>query len=358
LDDPKRGNHRSQHRNRFDHPIREDWTMRFMQACVLGGAVAFSAAAICSARFIAVENFEELIGGPISGQNGWVGGSGNVVQADPADSTNQVLAVTNQSTILRKPMVIPSGTNRMVFLRFRLADQLSGSFGLSHLVSPTEFSDFGPELNLTNSTPDLRISSSGTPGVYDELAPVTADTWYNAWLLVNNSDHTTQVWLNDVGGAPATMLDKLSNETGEDVFGFRTVSMNDLASFYIKTGSGGSGDFGPLYLDDIYMEDTAHLNLTNPTTLPDGDFNEDGHVDAADYVVWRKIDGTAIGYEIWRSQFGQTLGSGSATLYRAAVPEPSSVLLLLGAVAACRRKRRTRARHARSTESGFYGGTR
>jgi hypothetical protein len=64
-----------------------------------------------------------------------------------------------------------------------------------------------------------------------------------------------------------------------------------------------------------------------------GDFNDDGTVDAADYVVWRKTDGSASGYNLWRSHFGQTLGSGAALpaaeSLSSSVPEPANILLLL-----------------------------
>jgi hypothetical protein len=71
-----------------------------------------------------------------------------------------------------------------------------------------------------------------------------------------------------------------------------------------------------------------------------GDFNTDGTVDAADYVVWRKNDGTQVGYDAWRANFGTSLGVGSASVdplarfpastdpLSAAVPEPSSMFLL------------------------------
>jgi hypothetical protein len=62
-------------------------------------------------------------------------------------------------------------------------------------------------------------------------------------------------------------------------------------------------------------------------TLP-GDFNGDGNVDAADYVVWRKTDGTLASYNEWRDNFGETAGSGSLGR-QSAVPEPSAVVLLL-----------------------------
>jgi acetyl esterase/lipase len=64
-----------------------------------------------------------------------------------------------------------------------------------------------------------------------------------------------------------------------------------------------------------------------------GDFNSDGSVDAADYVVWRKTDGTSEAYSLWRANFGATIGSGSslsATLpLSSAVPEPTSAILFL-----------------------------
>jgi hypothetical protein len=75
-----------------------------------------------------------------------------------------------------------------------------------------------------------------------------------------------------------------------------------------------------------------------------GDYNDDGKVDAADYVVWRKNEGTNIvlpnnpiggtidqaQYDQWRSRFGQTAASGSAN---SIVPEPSTLLLFLAFVA-------------------------
>ncbi len=60
-----------------------------------------------------------------------------------------------------------------------------------------------------------------------------------------------------------------------------------------------------------------------PVGIP-GDYNNDGRVDAADYVVWRKnpagFGGDPAGYNTWRTNFGRTSGSGSAS----AVPEPAT----------------------------------
>ncbi len=63
-----------------------------------------------------------------------------------------------------------------------------------------------------------------------------------------------------------------------------------------------------------------------------GDFNDNGIVDAADYVWWRKNSGLPASYTAWRSQFGMPAGSGSA-IAGDTVPEPSSGLLF--STAAC-----------------------
>ena len=76
-----------------------------------------------------------------------------------------------------------------------------------------------------------------------------------------------------------------------------------------------------------------------------GDFNNDGSVDAADHVVWRKGLGTIYtqaAYNVWRAHFGQTAASGAALASAQslpAVPEPASIsLLVLGAISILRRR--------------------
>jgi hypothetical protein len=73
-----------------------------------------------------------------------------------------------------------------------------------------------------------------------------------------------------------------------------------------------------------------------------GDYNNDGMVDAADFVVWRKNDGTGnlllndpiggtIGpaqYNQWRTHFGLTSVSGAVVRANASVPEPATLFML------------------------------
>jgi hypothetical protein len=65
-----------------------------------------------------------------------------------------------------------------------------------------------------------------------------------------------------------------------------------------------------------------------------GDYNHNGVVDAADYVVWRKglaATYTQDDYNVWRANFGATASSGSAgaSPSQSAVPEPSNVVLVI-----------------------------
>ena len=63
-----------------------------------------------------------------------------------------------------------------------------------------------------------------------------------------------------------------------------------------------------------------------------GDFNSDGSVDAADYVIWRKAPssyGGASGYDLWRQNFGALATGNGSALTENAVPEPHGHLMIL-----------------------------
>ncbi|HJQ78947.1 MAG TPA: hypothetical protein VJ828_03285, partial [Lacipirellulaceae bacterium] len=101
---------------------------------------------------------------------------------------------------------------------------------------------------------------------------------------------------------------------------------------------GGQLSLGNLFTANAMQDVTARFGtldgLVNllpveygPIVGLEGDFNEDGSVDAADYVVWRKSNGSQAEYNAWRMNFGLTGGGGAAT--NAAVPEPGMVGLIL-----------------------------
>jgi hypothetical protein len=108
---------------------------------------------------------------------------------------------------------------------------------------------------------------------------------------------------------------------------------------YSNTFSGNSTPT-PFY---DYNQLMYRLDLASiPNLFPrlDGDFNGDGIVDTADYVVWKKTFGSdsqlvadasrnalvdLADYNIWRSKFGDLGSAGGPPL---SIPEPSNWLLL------------------------------
>jgi hypothetical protein len=67
----------------------------------------------------------------------------------------------------------------------------------------------------------------------------------------------------------------------------------------------------------------------------EGDFNNDGTVDAADYVAWRKgiaVPSTPQNYALWRANFDRTAGAGSNASATGAIPEPACIGLVICAI--------------------------
>lgn len=105
-----------------------------------------------------------------------------------------------------------------------------------------------------------------------------------------------------------------------------------------------------------YNASDVTLELTYALT---GDYNGNGVVDAADYVVWRyslgqmgaglAADGDrdnqidADDYDVWKSQFGQVApGAGAGASVNVAAPEPATLALLMFAAAGwCGRRGRS-----------------
>jgi hypothetical protein len=113
-------------------------------------------------------------------------------------------------------------------------------------------------------------------------------------------------------------------------------------SFDVVTADSIDAEFiviqAPAYDDRLFVAGVVNTGSSQslritvvPFSLP-GDFNNDGSVDAADYVIWRNNAGTQAGYDLWRSHFGQTGGSGSAATANAAVPEPATAVALIAGI--------------------------
>jgi hypothetical protein len=130
----------------------------------------------------------------------------------------------------------------------------------------------------------------------------------------------------------------------------RVVTISNLSP-PVNTGilyvqfDGSTGNLGYLNAMEVIASVPAGIN---------GDYNNNGKVDAADYAIWRKNVGTmntlpndptggTIGdaqYNTWRANFGSG-GPGAGNVLGGAVPEPTSFLMAAVPAAAlflCRRR--------------------
>jgi hypothetical protein len=95
----------------------------------------------------------------------------------------------------------------------------------------------------------------------------------------------------------------------------------------------------PAFADSDLEVDFDDVRLVAIAALP-GDYNDDGTVDAADYVTWRTNEGAPAGtlphdiddqviglaqYATWRANFGENSMTGAGN---SAAPEPGSECLL------------------------------
>ncbi len=125
---------------------------------------------------------------------------------------------------------------------------------------------------------------------------------------------------------------------GSTLYGIEAGTASHLVT--IDTTTGAVTDLGATaaqFLDAIAFKPSASAGVP-------GDYNSNGVVDAADYVLWRDSVGQAtlpnrgsgitgpVGpadYSFWRSHFANTSGSGAGGLSNSPVPEPASLLLVV-----------------------------
>jgi hypothetical protein len=198
------------------------------------------------------------------------------------------------------------------------------------------------------------FTGTGTAVFLNSLSPGTSPALVN---FAGNATIESSLAMELGGITAGTGYDKIDVEGALSVGGQLTVSL--IGGF--TPGAGNqfdlldwgtlSGTFSALQLPGLGSSlawDTSQLYTTGVlsvvSTLP-GDYNGNGAVDAADYVLFRQggplaneVDtpGTvnAADYDEWRSRFGNP-GSGAAAGLndQSAVPEPTSFLLLAVAVA-------------------------
>jgi hypothetical protein len=236
---------------------------------------------------------------------------------------------------------------------------------------------FRPFVNTTQFEPDLPTVF----GILRQDVPVTPgkDYQFSAWT----------VWEKEyAGGVPGSGVDTLmtmqfydgTTPVGSemtldfyaagmrnDTDGEDSIEPEDWRQFTMPTATAPAGanlvrvSIKGLDMFNIeanpqsaFFDDLSVLEIDDDPAGLVGDFNNDGAVNAADYVMWRKLEGSntplandgGLGvpidtdhYNLWVANFGESSpGSGG----NAAVPEPASAALLgiviAVAASACRRR--------------------
>ncbi len=179
---------------------------------------------------------------------------------------------------------------------------------------------------------------------YKDVDPL--DSWRANSAAVTNGDLWVQpidttvintTWYVDgvfVPGATSTTFDPAAFGFGVGTYQVRAHSYDSVLDHAFD---GGLLDLVRTQFDLLQEDITWTFNLTTP--LFAGDYNHDGIVDAADYVVWRNsvgsttdlaADGNQDGlvdsgdYDLWRSHFGESSAAGVGA---ARVPEPPALAL-------------------------------
>jgi endonuclease I len=151
-----------------------------------------------------------------------------------------------------------------------------------------------------------------------------------------------------------------------DLASFTSLAAGSTQAFTSSFNVSARGSFLATYTLNLSDENlSGATNKTLTLTLKGvarlaGDFNNDGSVDAGDYVVWQRSFGQSVAtaysgadgdgnltidnadFDVWRAHFGQT-APGSSQSLSASVPEPATAwLLFFSAVFVCHCLRRTR----------------
>lgn len=182
---------------------------------------------------------------------------------------------------------------------------------------------------------------------------------YGEWNLYDAATTTTGIFDTDSSSLGAIYM---VTRTGADSYTFSLDSIDPLKAdfpsttqtfdnagvpldwiqflFYNSNGANGRSDPTPTLAEpgtDFYIKSMEIIRAAPPGQP--GDFNDDGKVDAADYVIWRKnetannplpnddgLTTQVARFNLWRGNFGEMGGGGSGA---GAIPEPGTCVLLV-----------------------------
>jgi T5SS/PEP-CTERM-associated repeat protein/autotransporter-associated beta strand protein len=188
----------------------------------------------------------------------------------------------------------------------------------------------GGTLDVSNSANTFTVTSgiTGGGGLTKTGAGILALAGTNAYLgdtrIVGGRLDISQAVLSnssDIYMSPGTLF-ALNFSGTDEIDSLFIDGVSQALGTYGAVGSGA--DFESALFAGSGLLEVTSIGLA-------GDYNEDGAVNDADYVVWRKFDGSPSGHDIWRRHFGRVAGGGGSVQ---TTPEPAVTLLALFGCAA------------------------
>jgi hypothetical protein len=173
-----------------------------------------------------------------------------------------------------------------------------------------------------------------TPAI--PLTGLDADTlklqFDSSWRT--SGDQTGEITVQYGNGAETTVLNWHSNAADPN---FHATNLNETVTVDLENPANATTAIVRFKYTgtDNWFWAIDNLKIGTAGVTNNGDFNSDGTVDAADYVVWRNGLGTTHtqdDYNIWRANFGRTFGSGTSAT--TGVPEPMTFPLAIFALLA------------------------
>lgn len=220
-------------------------------------------------------------------------------------------------------------------------------------LPPNNDNNFDDALNISQSNQAFIVKMpSSVPTGFETLPSVSL---YNA---VTGKERILQSGVNvapSTGTDPRTAIGLTAGNSklllmtvdGRQPGFSEGVTLAELAGYMASYGAtnaismdgGGSTELAA----NFYADNQPSLLINSPSqiperlvganlavfALPNGDYNQNGVVDAADYVVWRDSIGGQYAYDAWRQRFGGSVGSGSSQSDTRLVPEARSMWIIV-----------------------------
>lgn len=246
----------------------------------LCGLIAVLLPTAAQAEFVLVDDME--------GTDNWnaFDGTPGTLVADPANPNNQVFGIgfgtnaNNSDSYLSLGSGIAHNTTGTLFFRVRTTAGVPDApstktfdwvFGTTTKANPgaagtasawNDFIGYGVMNSDGGEGTEMGVRNGPTAGgSFNFYGPASPDTWYNVWLVLNNSTKQTTMYYNTGQGTPASDPSTLSASGA-----FRNVNSDALIRLWARNNAPGSTG----YMDDVYL-DTTGENLLNPLSTPGSD---------------------------------------------------------------------------------------